>query len=125
MAALPEFPGISSEGGRACWVFRLLQAFFGCPISWPGPSLRGDGNYLRLSLGWPPSLVIENVLDKLATPSRDISSKFSKESRAVVIPKVRFLKVQSSSGLFLCDSTHRVMFCPQRRPFQAWTWAPP
>lgn len=111
--ALSGFAGISSEGGRAYWVFRLLQAFFGCLISWPGPSLRGDGNYLGFFLGWPPSLVIERVLDKSATPPRDTSSKFSKESRAVVIPKVRFFKVQSSSGLFLCDSTQRVMFCPK------------
>ena len=38
-------------------------------------------------------MVIERVLDKSATPPRDNSSKFSKESRAVVIPKVRFFKV--------------------------------
>lgn len=82
-------------------------------ISWPGPSLRGDGSYLGFSLGWPPSLVIEKVLDKSATPPRDISSKFSKESWAVVIPNVHFFKVQSSSGLFLCDSIQRVMFCPK------------
>lgn len=92
---------------------RLLQAFFGSLISWPGPSLRRDDNYLGFFLGGPPSLVIERVLDKSATPLLEIFPSSFLKSRAVVIPKVHFFKVQSSSGLFFCDSTQRVMFCPE------------
>lgn len=47
-----ELPGISSEGGEG--MLGLLspsKLFFGCPISWPGPSLRGDGNWSALLSG--------------------------------------------------------------------------
>lgn len=116
--ALSEFPGLSSEGGRACWVLvssKLSLALSSLDLA----PLRGDDNYLGFFLGGPPSLVIEKVLDKSATrPARDISFKFSKE-QGCSYPKSAFLQSPVILWPFLLWLHTKSHVLPQRRPSQA------
>lgn len=63
------------------------------PLSLLTLFLNPDDSQLSFSLGGSPSWVVEKVfVELLNQPSRgDISSKFSKNGRIVVIPKMGFL----------------------------------